>query len=474
MKQSKLAALVAAGSLSLLACTDAPEPTAVEAPSFAVATMRSQKIADRHVFTMHGGRMGAELADEVAAAGGTVRYTMDEIGVILVSGLSDAAAARIARGKAVVANDLTARWIPSLGTMAARAIPADALDRFAAASLLPPQAAQFGVFQWNMRITDTNDAWNQGRTGIPSVRVAIIDSGLDAYHIDQMGLIDTQRSFAFVPSKTGPPTWEDDNFHGTHVGGIVTSNNFGTAGVAPNVTLVAVKVLDDKGEGSLGDVIAGIYYATGVGVQVINLSLGATFPKNEAQGLVPAFNRAVNYAHSKGVFVVSATGNDGEDLQHNGNRISVPCETGVLSCASATGSLDLPAYYSNYGTNAVNTAAPGGDFTQGLGMPLGGILSLCATRSTEPLLAFCAATQTPFGFVGINYVFAEGTSMAAPHISGLGALLDSQFGGELNGSQILTAIQQNADDLGEPGADPYYGKGRMNTCRTLPGCVPVP
>jgi subtilisin family serine protease len=463
-----------AGSVSLAACTDAPEPTALDGVSFAVSNVASQKIADRHVFTMHGGRTGAEIAADVAAAGGTVRYSMDEIGVVLVSGLSDAAAARIARGKAMVANDLTARWIPRLNVAGARSIPADALGGLEAASLLPPQAAQFGAFQWNMKITDTDDAWNQGFTGIPTVKVAILDTGLDAYHLDLQGIIDLENSIAFVPSKTGPPLWEDDNFHGTHVGGIVTSNNFGTAGVAPNVTLVAVKVLDDKGDGSLGDVIAGVYYATDIGVQVINMSLGATFPKNEAQGVVPAFNRAVNYAHSKGVFVVAATGNEGEDLQHNGNRVSVPCETGVLLCASATASNDMLAAYSNYGTNAVHVAAPGGDHTQGLGEPLGMILSLCTSRSTEPLLAFCAATQTPVGFVGINYVFAEGTSMASPHISGLGALLDSRFSGALNGSQILTMIQQNADDLGKPGTDAFYGKGRMNTCRTLPGCIPTP
>ncbi len=474
MKQWKRAAVLVAGSVSLAACNDAPEPTALDGASFAVAKAASQKIADRHVFTMHGGRTGAELAAEVSAAGGTVRYSMDKIGVVLVSGLSDAAAARIAKGKAAVSNDLKARWIPRLNVAGARAIPADALGGFDAASLLPPQAAQFGPLQWNMQITDTDDAWNQGKTGIPSVKVAILDTGLDAYHLDLQGIIDLENSIAFVPSKTGPPTWEDDNFHGTHVGGTVTSNNFGTAGVAPNVTLVAVKVLDDQGDGSLGDVIAGIYYAADIGVQVINMSLGATFPKNEVQGLVPAFNSAVNYAHSKGVFVVAASGNDGEDLQHNGNRVSVPCETGVLACVSATASNDNLAVYSNFGTNALNVAAPGGDYTQGLGEPLGMILSLCTTRSTEPLLAFCAATETPVGFVGTNYVFAEGTSMAAPHVSGLGALLDSQFGGSLNGSQIRTAIEQNADDLGKPGTDAFYGKGRINSCRTLPGCVPTP
>jgi subtilisin family serine protease len=204
------------------------------------------------------------------------------------------------------------------------------------------------------------------------------------------------------------------------------------------------------------------------------MSLGATFPRNEAKGIVPAFNRAVNFAHRRGVFVVAAAGNDAEDLQHNGNRIAVPCETGVLSCISATASNDRPAYYTNYGKDAIDNAAPGGDFTQGLPAPIGGILSLCATRSTDPVLAFCQAEETSIGMIGISYVFAEGTSMAAPHVSGLGALLDSQFGGSLEGSQIRRAIQRNADDLGKPGPDKWYGKGRMNTCRTIPGCVPVP
>ena len=72
-----------------------------------------------------------------------------------------------------------------------------------------------------------------------------------------MGLIDVAASRAFVESVSGPPLWEDDNFHGTHVGGQVTTNNFLTAGVAPNVRLVAVKVLDYKGDGDLGDVISG-------------------------------------------------------------------------------------------------------------------------------------------------------------------------------------------------------------------------
>src|SRR5205814_6884130 len=129
--------------------------------------------------------------------------------------------------------------------------------------------------------------------------VAILDTGLDPDHIDQNGtVIDQASSIAFTPSTNGPPTWADDHFHGTHVGGIVTTNNIGTAGVAPNVTLIAVKVLNAAGNGSFSDIIAGLIWAATVHADVANMSLGAFFPKNGQLGtsqLAAALNRAVNY-----------------------------------------------------------------------------------------------------------------------------------------------------------------------------------
>jgi subtilisin family serine protease len=404
---------------------------------------------------------------------------MDKIGVVLAKGLSNASAEQIAKGKGKVANDVSAQWLPEF-EFKVEALPADAPAPPDGESIFEPETAFFYNlgYQWNMEITDTDDAWRGPHNGIPSVRVAILDTGLDPNHVDQVGLIDVASSRAFIPSLTGPPDWQDDHFHGTHVGGIVTSNNFGTAGVASDVTLIAVKVLGATGSGTFGAVLAGIYHAADVGADVINMSLGAYFEKsgNTAQ-LVAAFNRAVNYAHARGVFVVASAGNAAQDLQHDQNFIEVPCETGVLSCISATGPADAPAYYTNYGTNSINNAAPGGDFTQPDGTgppgpsPLGFVLSLCTTRSVNPALFVCRATPPSPPNLGFFYLWAQGTSMAAPHIAGLGAYLDSQYGGTLNGSQILTQIQQHADDLGKPGADPYFGKGRMNTCRTLPGCL---
>ena len=479
MRQCTLAATLVAGTILLGACTEAPGTMGPAEQASLSSARRSGNLVDgQHVFTMHGDSAVGALSDAIAAAGGTVLYSMDDIGVVLVSGLSNAAAERVARGKASVAQDVRGQWVPTVLDAHVQAAPTDALDLpdVDALAARPPQMAMGGALQWNMRITDTDDAWSQGKTGIRSVRVAILDTGLDKYHRDQRGLIDTVASRAFVPSKSAPPApaWQDDHWHGTFVGGIVTSNNFVVAGVAPNVTLVAVKVLDQNGDGPWGAIIAGIYYAASIGVDVINLSLGATFPKNEVQGLVPAFNRAVNYAHARGVLVVAASGNDAEDLQHNGNRVTVPCETGVLTCISATGATDAPAYYTNYGTNAVNNAAPGGDQTVGPpDMRLRLIFSLCSSRSV--VIPTCRPPKgSPPDALGGAYMFSEGTSMAAPHVSGLAALLDSQHGGALTGSELLTGIQQGADDLGKPGTDAFYGKGRMNTCRTLPGCIPRP
>lgn len=412
---------------------------------------------DKHIFSFKGS-VSTDLKSKVEAKGGTVEKVYDQLGVAVVKGLSDADAQSIAGNRAEVTRDVLRQMVPTLEEAqgSVLSLPEAAITPdFTAKS---PLTAFFLPQQWDMHQIHAPEAWAAGRTGDPAIRVAILDTGLDPDHIDQNGtVIDAASSIAFTPSLSGPPAWADDHFHGTHVGGTVTTNNIGTAGVAPNVTLIAVKVLNAAGSGTDADVIAGIIYATDVGAQVINMSLGEYGPKND--GSPPthtAMNRAINYAHRHGVLVVSAAGNANTDLQHDQNNIALPCEAGVQMCISATGPGDLKASYSNYGTNAINVAAPGGDvgdfFTHF-------VLSPCSTRSVNPALAIC---KNP-GF----YLFLIGTSQATPHVSGLGALLDSQYGGGLNASQLITRIQQGADDIGKPGADPYFGKGRINVLTTL-------
>ena len=453
--------LLACGVLALAACTDpATSPATLKAPmtgalsrSLATPTIPT----DQHVFLMNGDAIPDNFEVDVAAAGGTVVRLQSEIGVAVVKGLTDVAANRLARGNGKVQRDVMVQWVPTLEDARA-SVAADAAP-VTGQSTNHPLSAAFLSFQWNMFQIHAPEAW-VAHTGIPSVRVAIIDTGLDPDHIDATGLIDVASSIAFTPSLSGPPAWADDHFHGTHVGGIVTTNNIGTAGVAPNVTLIAIKVLASTGFGTFADVISGLIHAANVHANVANLSLGALFRKNEMGGgpLVAALNKAVNYANAHGVLVVSSAGNAAADLQHDQNYIQIPCESGTGVCISATNPADQLAFYSNYGVPAIDVAAPGGDVSA---TPLSFVLSPCSSRSVMPSLAACKTRS--------RYLFVIGTSQAAPHVSGLAAFLDSQYGGMLNPAQLQGKIQQCSDDIGKPGVDPFFGQGRINAFNTVTG-----
>lgn len=450
--------LLTCGVLALAACSDpvtSPPLKVGTAVSFSRSVGTTAVPMDQHIFVMNGNSIPETFAASVAAAGGRVVRVHSAIGVAVVKGLTDASANAIARGIAKVDRDLMVQWVPTLEQV--QGFVADAVPAVPVQSAGPPQGAVFLSQQWNMFQIHAPEAWST-TTGIPSVRVAIIDTGLDPDHLDAAGLIDVGSSVAFTPSLSGPPAWADDHFHGTHVGGIVTSNNFGTAGVAPNVTLIAIKVLNSTGSGSFADVISGLIWAADVHANVANLSLGALFPKNESGQLVAALNKAVNYANAHGVLVVVAAGNDVADLQHDANYIEIPCESGTGMCISSTGPGDQHSSFSNYGVSAINVAAPGGEFAPA---PASYVLSPCSSRSVMPSLAACKSR--------VRYLYVIGTSQATPHVSGLAALLDSQYGGMANPAQLQTRLQQCSDDIGKPGADPYFGQGRINALQTVTG-----
>ncbi len=393
----------------------------------------------------------------VTANGGTVLADLGAIGVVAAS--ADSANPRFAAAVAAMPGVLSADADPDINWLP----PGESLvsiDSNPSARGVNSEPL-FGL-QWNLRQIHADQTAAAGNLGAGAV-VAIVDTGLNSQHRDLVGRIDTARSVAFVNSIAGPglPPWEDDVFHGSHVGCIVAAsiNNFGVQGVAPSATLVAVKVLNSQGSGSFANVISGIEYAASIGVDVINMSLGATFDRNNAGGngggepfghFLAALTRAVNHATQAGVLVVSAAGNEAVDL--NGRLMSVPAQSGNGVAVSATGPIaqanfDRLASYSNFGASVINFAAPGGDL-----VPPNGVV--------QDLVPSCGNRR---GATVDTFFFAAGTSMATPHVAGVAALLVGKLG-HVGPAKLKAVIGNTAANV-LPTA--LQGRGRVDAAAAL-------
>lgn len=422
-----------------------------------------------------------------ASLGSSVIAQYDEIGVVVAQSSDPSFAAQVAAlpGVGQVAEDQELQWISpnELVVQADEAID-DSAPAPDASALPPANAETFSAVQWNLhQIHADQTAANGDRgNGLVRARVAVLDTGIVASHIDIAANLNLALSTSFVPTEPSFIFPSNGKFsHATHVSGIVAApiNGIGTQGVAPNAELVAVKVLKDSGSGSFASVIAGIEYASGPSVHadVINMSLGATFDRRNAGGgglgpLLAALNRAVNHAEARGTLVVSAAGNAGVDL--NGRIFQIPAQSGNGMGVAATGPIGFGAYgfnppavfdrlasYSNFGLSVVNVAAPGGDAV---------FTPTSAVCHISPITAPCFVFDfvlSPGGKLGTSnlYFFAIGTSMATPHVSGLAALMVGKFG-HMNPSQLRTLIQQSADEIIKPGASPA-GHGRINALAAL-------
>ncbi len=435
-------------------------------------TAREAAAQTSYVLTAPG--WGAEQSAAVTAAGGTITFSHDGAGVaVATSSASDfAARARASAAITSVEADRLVAWQPP---MMVETVNADFSNP-------PNNDRYFNTIQWAPQAIDAPAAWAAGCTG-QGARVAVLDGGIWNVHPDLAANMDTARSASFVPGKvynTDTGTF----WHGTHVAGIIaaidntTNPNSGVIGIAPKATIVGVKVLHG-GSGAFGWVIAGILYAAtpiaegGAGADIINMSLGALFPKNDdgAGRLVAALNKTVNYAASQGVLVVSAAGNSGLDLDHARNYISVPAESGSGLAVSATAPVGFaygatnfsrPASYTNIGTSAIDVAAPGGDFAY----PGNESCTLPTTNGaslTRPCWVFDMVLSTNVN----GWAWAAGTSMAAPAASAVAALIKGRNPG-LSLGALKAALKNSAVDEGKPGADPFYGKGWVNALR---GCT---
>ncbi|HEY5023062.1 MAG TPA: S8 family serine peptidase [Gemmatimonadaceae bacterium] len=296
-----------------------------------------------YIILTNGKGIPAGFAEKVASLGGGVTYANDKAGFAAVSGLTAAGAAQLGAFGGVA--DVQADAVVALDTdfATARADVTDLQDPSIDSQANPAGGVRF-FFQWNMRLIQADNAWAAGKLGSPNVTVAILDTGIDYDSFDESGLVDLRRSVSFMStyikatdtSKVHPAddtvakkffssrnVITDFNGHGTNVAQQVSSKAFALAGVTSKTTLIGVKVLGSNGVGSFGQILSGVLWAADHGADVANMSLGGAFSKAGNGRLVGAINKVFNYAKQKGMLIVVAAGNDGADLQHNGNGSQV-------------------------------------------------------------------------------------------------------------------------------------------------------
>ena len=281
--------------------------------------------------------------------------------------------------------------------------------------------------QWHLEAMGAPYAWKVGATG-KGVIVAVIDTGVS--HVEDLDTARVLAGASFVPGEDQI----DGNGHGTHVAGTIaqsTNNSVGTAGVAPEATILPVKVLADAGFGNSDWIASGIDYAVDEGAQVINLSLGGSYSA--------VIHNAVKKARAAGVIVVAACGNSA--VAQCGYPGGLEETIGV----SATGPDGKLSYYSSYG-KGVTIAAPGGNKK----IEGGGVWQNTVLDGTE------------------GYYDFQGTSMATPHVAG--ALVSIISSGKTT-AQAEKLMLSTARD----GADKTkFGVGHLDLEAALQGNVPAP
>jgi subtilisin family serine protease len=318
--------------------------------------------------------------------------------------------------------------------------------------------------------------WDKQDQNIPEVhevtrgegaRVAVIDSGVLETHPDLAGPLNVELSRNFTDD--GGDHNPVDSDHGTHVAGTIAAddtNGFGVTGTAPGAELVDCRVFTDQGGASFGDILAAVVYSAAVGCDAANLSLGA-YPVPR-QGLGEFYgkvlNRAMTYANSQGTLIVASAGNASADLQHDGDVISLPNEGAQGFTVAATGPIGFewgedglespphsPAFYTNYGTNEVDLAAPGGDID---------LDAIGSGQAWSNDLVLSTVFDSTGDSLDPSYGWKAGTSMAAPQVAGAVALVKS-VNPDYSANQVDSVLRRTAS-VPDGYDKAYYGGGYVD------------
>lgn len=271
---------------------------------------------------------------------------------------------------------------------------------------------------WGIASTRVPSAWDSGFTG-KGIKVAVIDSGISPH--SDLAIAGGISTVGYTSS------YKDDQGHGTHVAGIIgaRNNSFGVRGVAYETEIYAVKAFDRNGEAYLSDLIEGIDWSIGNGMDIINLSSGT-------QTSSRSFLNVVNKAYDSGLLIVAAAGNDGAP-DGLGDTVDFPARYASVIGVGAVNSFFERASFSSTGPE-VEVAAPGVE-----------ILST---------------------YLDNQYAYMSGTSMATPYVTGQLALLKQAYP-DLTNEQLRLVLIEHTKDLGATGRDSYFGYGFIQAASFL-------
>lgn len=305
-----------------------------------------------------------------------------------------------------------------------------------------PNDSLYSPYQWNFENSryggiNMEFAWDITK-GSSDVVVAVLDTGV-AQSAPDLAETNFVAGWDFINGDDDPV---DDEGHGTHVTGTIaqsTDNAIGVAGIAPNTSIMPVKVLDGAGRGDAASLASGLYWATDEGAHVINMSLSWSSCYDPGD---PVYE-AIAYANANGVTLVAAAGNDGLSC------VNYPAAYEEVIAVGATDFKEKKAYYSSYGT-ALDLTAPGGDVR--------------VDRNRDGVVD--GILQQTFDTDGYAYFLYQGTSMASPHVAGVAALLIAE---DLTKgpAEVRHILESTAEDKGDVGWDSVYGHGLLDAFAAL-------
>jgi len=421
---------------------------------------------ETYIVLYKGNSVPADAGSVVTQAGGTLVYSYGKIGVAIARSTDPSFSANLLLDKRIEGASATGGFASQLSD--------SAVEEVDAATDIPENF----VYRWDMTMIHVPEA-HAITTGSPDVVVGDIDTGLDYNHPALAPNVDFERSVSCiggVPDKT-PAAWMDRQGHGTHTAGTIaakpfTYRNNTVIGVAPDVKIAGIKAGNDQGYFFPEAVVCAFMWAADNGISVTNNSyyvdpwLFNCHNDKEQHAIWKALKRAIGYAQSKGVVVVAAQGNENMDLSKKnfddtspdypaGSEmerevtnacVQIPNEiSGVIGVTAVTSS-GVKASYSSYGVGVADVTAPGSSIYS-------------TTRN---------------GRVGSM----SGTSMAAPHVAGVAALIRSQNPG-LPAGAVAALIQNTADPMACPetsttcvggiGYNGFYGKGLVNAFAAVGG-----